>query len=172
LTQLQACPLAMDCFQRQSCFQYCEMIARTQHHHELARLFVLHLHNGHVNLAKVNFTMTPETISEATGIPNIGEEWNKRQQLDRAYYEPYIRPGYLRQLSRVFPFRFLKEEYAPLMKLIIRYFSCEGHFSRLYAYHIRLLMHFTRVHMMRIPYFMYHNIEWMTFLVQKKTPAQ
>ena len=74
LTQLQAGPLAMDCFQRQSCFQYCEMIARTQHHHELARLFVLHLHNGHVNLAGVDFTLSPETISEATGIPNIGEE--------------------------------------------------------------------------------------------------
>ena len=78
----------------------------------------------------------------------------------------------MRQLSRVFPFRFLKDEYAPLMKLIIRYFSCEGHFSHLYAYHIRLLMHFTRVWLMRIPYFMYRNIERMTFLVQKKTPSQ
>ena len=96
LTQLQAFPLVMDCFQRHSCFQYCEMIARTQHHHELARLFVLHLHNVRVNLAGVNFILTPETNSEATGIPNIGEEWNKRHQLDRAYYEPYIRPRYLR----------------------------------------------------------------------------
>ena len=116
--------------------------------------------------------MTPKTISEATGIPNIGEEWNKRQQLDRAYYEPYIRPGYMRQLNRVFPFRFLKESYVLLMKLIIRYFGCEGRFSRLYAYHIRMLMHFTRVRMMRIPYFMCRNIEWMTTLVQKKTPEQ
>ena len=73
LTQLQACPLAMDCFQRQSCFQYCEMIAQTQHHHELARLFVLHLHDVHVNLSRVNFTLTLETISQATGIPHVGE---------------------------------------------------------------------------------------------------
>jgi len=28
LAQLQACPLAMDCFQRQSCFQYCEMTSQ------------------------------------------------------------------------------------------------------------------------------------------------
>ena len=95
------------------------MIARTQHHHELARLFSLHLHNGHVHLAGVNFTLSPETISEATGIPKIGEEWNKRQQLDRAYYEPYIRPGYLRQLSRVFPFRFLKDEYTPMLFIFL-----------------------------------------------------
>ena len=58
------------------------------------------------------------------------------------------------------------------MKLIIRYFSCEDRFSRLYAYHIRLSMHFMRVRLMSIPYFMCRNIERMTFLVQKKTPAQ
>ena len=79
LTQLQACPLAMACFQQHSCFHYCEMIAQIQHHQELVRLFVLHLHDGHVNLAGVNFTLTLETISQATGISNIGEEWNKRK---------------------------------------------------------------------------------------------
>ena len=58
------------------------------------------------------------------------------------------------------------------MKLIIKYFSCEGQFSRLYAYHIRLLMHFTRVRMMNLSYFIWRNIEKMTTLVQKKTPQQ
>ena len=57
------------------------MIYQTQHHHELARLFVLRLHDGRVNLAGVNFILSPETIDQATGIPNVGEEWNKRQQL-------------------------------------------------------------------------------------------
>ena len=148
------------------------MIAQIQHHQELARLFVLHLHDGQVTLAGVNFTLTPETISQAIGIPNVGEGWNKRQQVERVHYEPYIRPSYVRQLNKVFPFWFLKESYAPLMRLIIRYFSCEGHFSRLSTYHIRLLMHFTRVKMMNIPYFMCRNIERMTTLVQKKTLEQ
>ena len=78
----------------------------------------------------------------------------------------------MRQLQRVFPFRYLKDEYAPLMKLIMKYFSCEGKFSCLYAYHIRLLMHFSRVWMMNIPYFMCRNIEKVTTLVQHKTPQQ
>ena len=68
LTQLKACPLSMACFREQSCYQYCEMIARIQHHQELARLFVLHLHDGQVTLTGVNFTLTPETISQETGI--------------------------------------------------------------------------------------------------------
>ena len=135
-------------------------------------MFVLHLHDIHVTLARVNFTLTLETISHAIEIPNIGEEWHKRQQLDRSYYEPYIRPSHLKQLRRVFPFQFLKESYASLMRLIIRYFCCEGRFSRLYAYHLRLLMHFTRVRFMKIPYFMYQNIKWMTTLVRKKALEQ
>ena len=85
--------------------------------------------------------------------------------MERVHYEPYIRTSYVRQLSNIFPFFFLKESYAPLMRLIIRYFGCEGRFSRLYAYHIRLLMHFTKVRIMNIPYFMCWNIERMTTLV-------
>ena len=72
MVQLQACPLAMDCFRHQSCYHFCELISQFQHHRELARLFVLHLHDGHVNLAGVNFILSPDTIAEATGIPNIG----------------------------------------------------------------------------------------------------
>ena len=172
LVQLQACPLAMDCFCRQSCYHYCELISKIQHHRELARLFILHLHVGHVNLAGVDFILSPETIAEATGIPNVGEQWNKRQQLEKSYYQPYIKPGYMRNLTNIFPFQYLNDQFAPLMKLSIWYFSCEGRFSRLYAYHVRLLMHFTRVRLMNIPYFMFRNIDRMVVLVQRKTPAQ
>ena len=58
------------------------------------------------------------------------------------------------------------------MKIIIKYFTCEDRFSRLYGYHIRLLMHFTMVRMMNIPYFMFKNIEKMAFIVKKKPYPQ
>ena len=83
------------------------MVERVKYHHELARLFVLHLHNGQVNLEGVTFTFTPETISQATGIPNVGEQWNKGQLVDREHCEPYIKAGFQRQISRVFPFMYL-----------------------------------------------------------------
>jgi len=54
------------------------------------------------------------------------------------------------------------------MKLIIKYFTCEGRFSRLYAYHIRLLMHFTKVRMMSIPYFICKNIERIIVIAKRK----
>jgi len=102
LTELQAFPLVISCFQHQSCYDFCEKVANVQFHHELGGLFVLHLHGDQVTLAGVTFTLKQESI--AIGIPNIGEPWNKRQKIDRQHYEPYIKPSFLRQLKRVFPF--------------------------------------------------------------------
>lgn len=147
------------------------MVERVQYHHELARLFVLHLHNGQENLAGVSFTLTPETTT-ATGIPNVGEQWNKGQHVGREHYETCIKASYQRQISRVFPFKFLQDTYSPLMKLIIKYFTCEGRFSRLYTYYVRLLMHFTRVRMMNLPYFICRNIEKTVHYVQRKPLPQ
>ena len=73
LTELQACPLAMSFFQHLSCFEFCQRVANVRVHHELAHHFVLHLHGGHSILAEATFILTPETISLATGIPNLGE---------------------------------------------------------------------------------------------------
>lgn len=70
-------------------------------------------------MAEVTLTLTPETILVATGIPNVGEQWHKKKKVDRQYYDPYIKASYLRHLTRFFPFRYLKDEYAPLMKLIM-----------------------------------------------------
>ena len=78
LAELQACPLAIFCFQHQSCYEFCEKVVSIRFHHELARLFVLHLHGDQATLASVTFTLTPKTILLETGIPNIGEPWNKR----------------------------------------------------------------------------------------------
>ena len=77
-----------------------------------------------------------------------------------------------RSMHCYFPFSHLLASYAPLMKIIMKYFTCEGRFSRVYAYHIRLLMHFTRTKQLNLPYFLYKSIEKMASPVQKKSPSQ
>jgi len=105
------------------------MVERVIFHHELAMLFVTHLDNNEVNLARVTFTFSLAIISETTCIPNVVEKWNTGQDIDREYYEPYIKAKYHNKLKRVFPFKFLQDRFAPLMKIIIKYFTCEGMFS-------------------------------------------
>lgn len=172
LRELQASPLTVSCFRHLECYEFCELVERVQFQHELARLFVAHLHNNEVTLVGVTFTVLPSIILEATKIPNVGEKWYKAQNLDENYYEHYIKPQHKSQVKRLFPFKFLENMYVPLMKVIIKYFTCEGRFSRLYTYHIRILMHFTRVKMLNLPYFLFRNIDKMAYLVQKKPYPQ
>lgn len=125
-----------------------------KYHLELTRLFAAHLHDNKVTLSGVNFTISSSIISDATKIPNVREKWFKHQDLDEYYYEPYIKPQHRNQVKLLFPFKFLENKYFPMTKIIMKYFTCEGWFSRLYTYHIRLLMHFTRVRMLKIPYYL------------------
>ena len=139
-----------------------------QHHPELTRIFVANLRDNKVTLSGVTFTVSSSTIVDATRILNVWDKWYKEQDLDEHYYEPYIKPRYRNEKKRTFPFRFLDDKYAPMMRIIMKYFTCEGIFFRLYTYHIRLLMHFTRVKMLNILYFLFRNIEKMAYIVQKK----
>ena len=56
------------------------------------------------------------------------DDLDKKKKVERHHYEPYIKNSFLSKLTRVFPFRFLRDEYAPLMKLIMKYFICEERF--------------------------------------------
>ena len=134
----------------------------------LSRVFISNLIDNQVTLAGLTFSVSTYVIAAATWIPNMGEKWFKSKDLEDKYYEPFIKPRYRNERRRFFPFNYLLDRYAPMMKIIMKYFSCEGGFSRLYTYHIRLLMHFTRVRLLNIPYFIFMSIDKMAFIVQKR----
>jgi len=67
------------------------MVERVKFHNELAREFVINMDNNMVNLSSVNFTLSPTIIVEATRIPDVGEKWNKRKNISKHHYEPYIK---------------------------------------------------------------------------------
>ena len=72
IAELLACPLATTCFRYQSCFEFCEIVERVKYHHELARQFVINMEDKMVQLAGINFTLSPTIIVEATRMPDVG----------------------------------------------------------------------------------------------------
>ena len=54
----------------------------------------------------------------------------------------------------------------------MKYFTFKGSFSHLYSYHIHLLMHFTRVRMLHIPYYLFRSIEKMAYIVKTRDYKQ
>ena len=72
----------------------------------LTRLFILNPHENQVTLAGVTLIVSLAIISTATGIQNIGEKWFKQGDLNKFYYEPYIKPRYKNERKKIFPFSY------------------------------------------------------------------
>ena len=138
----------------------------------LTHLCALRFQDKHFQLAGLDFKFSPRSISKATKIPYIGEKWFKQSHLDSNDYKPFLKPEHREACPSIFPFSYLLASYAPIMKIIMKYFTCEGRFSRIYAYHIRLLMHFTRTKQLNLPFFLHKSIEKMASTIQKKPPSQ
>lgn len=64
--------------------------------------------------------------------------------LDPMFYTDFLNTKYIKQkFGATIPREYVLEPYEKLLRVIRRYFTCEGRFDRVYQYHVRLLMHFT-----------------------------
>jgi hypothetical protein len=74
-------------------------------------------------------------------------------------------------LSKGVPRSHLVEGFDKMLRVIQRYFTCEGRFNMIYQYHIRLLLHFTGKDLMNIPFYLFRSIGKMADRVQAKSKA-
>jgi hypothetical protein len=63
------------------------------------------------------------------------------------------------------------EGFDKMLRVIQRYFTCEGRFNMIYQYHIRLLLHFTGKDLMNLPFYLFRSIGKMVDRVQAKSKA-
>jgi hypothetical protein len=74
----------------------------------------------------------------------------------------------MRKIGATIPREYLLEPYEKMLRVIQRYFSCEGRFDRVYQYHIRLLMHFIGKSPLKLPFYLYRSLGKMA----EKSPSQ
>ena len=103
--------------------------------------------------------MIEASISAAIGIPISRENWFKAMVLSSPFVKDIFKPEYqANDLSKNVPRNQLIDQFDRMLKIMQRYFSCEGRFNTLYHYHIRLLLHFTGKVWMNIPYYLLRSI--------------
>ena len=114
--------------------------------------------------------MTPESISLATGIPRGGEEWFKGTKFTMQGCEEFLKQVHRGvDLTNGIPRSYMKENYAKLLMIIKKYFTCEGRFHMVYSYHLRLLLHFLGKRSLDLPFFLYKSLVNMLDRVQVKS---
>jgi hypothetical protein len=71
--------------------------------------------------------------------------------LNASFSREFLKPEHQEDnLSKGVPRNHMLEGFDKMLKIIQRYFTCEGRFNMIYQYHIRLLLHFTRKDVMNM----------------------
>jgi hypothetical protein len=136
----------------------------------VARQFALHFDGLKTKVGDLEFEVSEASIAAATGIHNTGEIWFKSITLNVAFSKDFLKPDYQTDnLSKGVPRSHLVEDFDKMLKIIQRYFTCEGRFNMLYQYHIRLLLHFTDKDEMNIPFYLLRSMGKMSDRVQAKS---
>jgi hypothetical protein len=103
-------------------------------------------------------------------MPCQGERWFKGMALDSAFFHDYFKPEYQDDnISKGVPRSHMTKYFDKMLRVIQRYFTCEGHFNMVYQYHIRLLMHFTGKQLLNFPFYLFRSLGKMSDKVQAKS---
>jgi hypothetical protein len=88
-----------------------------------------------------------------------GEKWFKGMPLDTSCYIDFIKPEYRNwKIGANIPSEYLLEPFEKILKIIRKYFTCEGIFDKVHQYHIRILMHFTGISPLNFPFFLCRSL--------------
>jgi hypothetical protein len=129
--------------------------------------FSLSFNGIEAKVGNMQFQVSKDTIVVATEIPAHGEKWFKGMQLDLACYHEFLKPEFRdADFGATIPRELLLENHSNLLRVIQSFFTCEGRFTRVYQYHIRLFMHFTGRKPLNLPYYLYRSLGKMDDRVQ------
>jgi hypothetical protein len=113
-------------------------------HSEVPKQFALNFDAKKTRVGDLEFEVIEASISTVKWIPISGQNWFKAMVLSSPFIKDIFKPEYqANDLSKSVPRNQLIDQFDRMLKIIKRYFSCEGRFNTLYHYHIRLLLHFT-----------------------------
>jgi hypothetical protein len=139
-------------------------------HPEVTRQFALHFDALKTKVGDLEFEVTEASISAATGIAITDEKSFKSMALNAAYAKDFLKPEHQAgNLSKGVPRNHLIEQFDKILRIIQRYFTCEGRLYTLYQYHIRLLLHFTSKIEINVPYYFLRSISKMSDRIQSKS---
>jgi hypothetical protein len=139
-------------------------------HPEVAIYFFLNFYGTKTKVGTLEMEVSKTTIATTTKLPNTDERWFKSMTLNVDFSKEFLKPKHRGdKLYKGVPRSHLVEGFDKMLKVIQRYFSCEGRFNMIYQYHIRLLLHFISKDPMNIPFYLFWSMGKMDDRVQDKS---
>ena len=135
---------------------------------EVTRQFVETFDGIKAQVGNLILSIIEEYISQVTRIPQVGKKWFKKQYMEEKSWTPYINKSrkVYNWVSGV-SMSWLKSPWDEIAYLIQKYVTCEGRFSLVFLYHIRILQHLNHEKPMNMWYFLLQSLKKMSSQVNK-----
>jgi hypothetical protein len=119
-----------------------------------------------------NFTLrvTEDSLALIIGLPQTGEKYFKTKHFKDKSWVPFISRSRVASVNwkKGIPRSWLVHPWDELAYLIQKFITCEGRFSIIYLYHIKLLQHLRGDCEINMPYFLLQSLSKMAKTVQKQ----
>jgi hypothetical protein len=111
--------------------------------------------------------VTEHSIAKACKLPVYRERWWKKENLVMEFVNQFLilekqNPNW----SQGIPHSWVRKEWHIAMLIIHRYITCEGIFSLVHLYHIRLLVNVNGDYPLNLPYFLLKSLSKMSKRIQ------
>jgi hypothetical protein len=119
-----------------------------------------------------NFTLrvNEDSLALVIGLPQTGEKYFKTKHFKDKSWVPFISRSRVSSVNwkKGIPRSWLVHPWDELAYLIQKFITCEGRFSIIYLYHIKLLQHLRGDCEINMPYFLLQSLSKMAKTVQKQ----
>ncbi len=154
---LEAHPKALALFERAEWYPYCTRLNGS--HYQVARSFLEQFNESKVRLPGLKFELSESFISEACRLPVNGERWFKGKVITGGDINYFLKRGHQDpNWAQGLPVRYLKRKWREPVRMIQAYITCEGRFSLVFLYHMRLLFHLAGFKQINLSYFFLRSL--------------
>jgi hypothetical protein len=137
------------------------------HDEQVSMEFALNFDGHEVEIGKMLMLVTEQTIAKACRLVVGGERWWKKEHVVTEFVNQFLLPDKQNlNWRRGVPHSWIRPEWHTALIVIHRYITCEGRFSLIYIYHIRILMHLNGDYPLNLPYFLLKSLTKMSKRVQ------
>ena len=123
-------------------------------------------------IGNLELMIDQQTLAEATSLSNTGEEWFKgKYDKKNFHWNHFFKRNSPNEFGKGLPLGSLKKKHCEFMFIILDYITCEGRYSLLHAFHIKLLM-VSEGRTVNLPYFLLKSLSKMSRAYQKASNPQ
>lgn len=144
-------------FKKVGCWRFCEKLQGE--HSQVTKEFSLNFIGLYTNIGVLELPVSPEVISLVTKIPRGQEKWFKNFKFEMAPCKIFLKLEFVdTDLTKAVPRNYVKDSFSNLLSCIQKYFPCEGRYHKVYSYHFKLLLHFTGIISLDLPFFLFQSL--------------